>query len=235
MKRLALLLLCALPTWAAGAYVASYSGMQYGGSGTSLTVSAGTRTAGETVAVLVTWLDITTTITSITVCGQTATLRHGNSRNADTSATAGYLLSTPSGACNVVATLSADTAIAMTVWVASGITAFDTSTINVSQHNLATGTENVTSGAITTNYNSELVVGMSINFGGTAPGVGSGWTSRLMSTFYGIEDKAQTSAGSITATLSNNAAFSDPNTVIMGFRTDVVAGTSYRQRRVITQ
>ena len=213
MKRLihiSLLLLLTLgwaQAWAATAYVQRAHTFD---SGTAVSAVMGSNvTAASSVVAAIGWYSGTITLTSVTICGTTATLYHNPTTNFLRMALA-KVDNVSSGACTVTANFSASALAFVTAHEVSGTNTTNSNDGNAANTQAApgTGTDAVTSTSITTTTNGAYIFGASMGTNvGSAINAGTGFTLREQAAAgFTTEDLVQTSAGSIAATFTNTNA-----------------------------
>lgn len=177
-----------------------------GFSTTISTTSSGSVTSGRCVVCFLYWNSTSVTLSSATICGETATTLNNpttigyNGRSAWM-----YLASAPNGPCQASITLS-DSAggwIMCSEVSGANATPVEASTI-ASVSNPGSGTDAVTSGNISAG-NNNLIIGASVetNSSTDAFSVGTGFTQRVSVTGGKMATKVQTTAGSVAATFTD--------------------------------
>lgn len=163
---------------------------------------------GNTVVGSVVWDSTSVTLNSVTVCGNAATL-YNNPTTGTNRRSAQYVYSyVIAGSCSVVHTFSGSlTDIRSIQHEVSGVnytTPVDQTASNVQTN--PSGTDSLTSGAVTTTENGEYIFGATHpDVSTTAPTAGTGFTIAVTSTTRSSEYQIQSSAGSIAATFTPNS------------------------------
>lgn len=215
MRRTVWLLLClfGMPSflWAATAHVKADQVRDVDGNATvTLAFTGGITNTGDTVTGAIWWKPTTSNLTSVTVCGNSATLLDNPTTMGTTLSGATFVYpNVSSGACTVSATFDANVTDARLVIVeASGVdttTPVGTSHVGNTQLNQASGTDVVTSTAITPPDNGRIIYGFtSNNAGGCIPSAGTGFTMTSVNIqTRSAEYLVQSTAGSQAATFSS--------------------------------
>lgn len=229
------MLLCALslPISLSTATAFVQQAQRRGFGGSAPTLAFGSNTAADSiVAVHIQWGSTTFTLDSVTdTQSNTYTILNNPTTNTDggfRSAMA-YTWGTPAAALTITTTFSADpgrSAILMHE-ISGGLTTdpIDGNAIN-NQTNPGTGTDAVTSTAITPSQdNSYLFGAVTASPAGANYSTGTGWTTRLTGTVdQASEEIIQGSAGSQAATFTCDENFTETTTSIMAFKEAAVAG-----------
>lgn len=208
---LIVLLLCIVVpvhVWAATAHVKNQSNRKTTAGHTThdLVVTGGMTNTGDTAVGSLNWRPTTSALTSVTVCGNVATLYDNPTTQGTTQETANFVYSNvSSGACTITATFDANvTDSRIIVHEVSGTpttTPEDQHACNP-QTNPGTGTDAITSGAVITTSNGQYIYGATYANGGVASTPGTGFTQGENTTTQESEYLIQTSAGSIAATFT---------------------------------
>lgn len=204
------------PTWVSSAHA-----LESSGGGTTKTLTAIAVTAGQTYGYFISANSNTVTASSPTGCGGEALTADSHNPETGNTVTAGfffYKVNSAGGAsCTFSVTLSVDVAVDKQSVVLSG-GAFDVSAFT-GQHNVATTTNAVSSGAATTSQKSACV-GLTGNIasGGTIVyGTNIAWVGKQQFNTGAQEFFAQSAAGSITAAFTEPTSFTDPDTGLFCF------------------
>lgn len=198
-------------------------------SGTSLPVAfASNVTAGNLIAVVVFWANVTSTVTVADGLGNTYTAVD-NPVDLSTACRAStfYAKNIGGGACTVTVTFSGSVFGAVAVHEISGA---DTAA-PLDQHSIGflgyigTDTDAVTA-SVTTTADGEYILGAMVPTGAGACASGTGFTDRV-STTGGLhtEEKIQTSAGAIAVTFTNTGA-QNSGIAIMTFKAPAAGGAT---------
>lgn len=226
---LALILLLPVHAFAATAFVQSAQGVGFGT--TTVDVVFGSDvTSGSVIAFTSFWTSGTGTLDS--VVKQSGTASVGSSSFADnpvrdglgSSTGQGYLVVTGSGSLTLRATYSVSVSAGILVHEISGcntVSPLDKSAMVLQNPSPGTGTDALTSGAVTTTSNGQYIFGSFFNtfLGAANWTAGTGFTDReTMTNRVFTESRIQTSAGAIAATATWDVAAGYSISSIMTFK-----------------
>jgi len=214
---------------AATAFVQSASISEFSSGITDAVTFTRNAKAGNLIAVYVAWTNTTDSLSSVTdSLGNTYTLvQNPTTLGTQGRAAGAYSKNILGGPCTVTATFSPGAFSARTIIVREISGADSDFPLDGSaaqgQTNPGTGTDAVTSGAITTTANGDYIFAATTDQGQASTlNPGTGFTGGATFTFPvggRSEDQIQSAAGSITATFTNtDSAFADFVTLIMAFK-----------------
>lgn len=227
------LLMVLLPalSGAAPAFVQSNSNSAASGTTVATAYSSNVTAGGLLVACI--FSDVGVTSVAGSIGGQTFSTVSANTDGATYTFGMYYFPNTTAGADTITATLSGATGYTHLIigeW--SGV---DTASpldkfANQFQTAPGTGANAVTSGNVTTTTDGQLIIGCgnSMTYAANQLTAGTGFTIRQ--THFSdnpMEDRIQTSAGSIAATFTSNSATNNYNPIIGTFKAAAAAGAPY--------
>lgn len=216
--------------WAAPAFVQSSSNSV--ATGTSVSTAYPSNVTAGNLLVGCIFSDVGVTGVSGSIGGQTWSLVSANTDGATFTFGMYYFPNTAGGANTITATLSGTTAYTHLIlgeWNGVDPAPLDQKT-NQFQAAPGTGTDAVTSGNVTTTTDGQLIVGCgnSMTYAADQLSAGTGFTIRQ--SHFGdnpMEDRIQTSAGSIAATFTSTSATNNYVPIVGTFKAAAVAGTPY--------
>lgn len=233
-----LLLLAALSipghSWGATAYVQRTHTFASGSAVSTSFVS--NVTAASTVVVAIGWFSGTATLNSVTICGTSATLYNNPTTRFSRMALA-KRDNVSSGACTITANFSTSVLSFVTGHEVSGTDTTDSNdgTVANTQDAPGTGTDAVTSTAVTTTVNGDYIFGASFGVNvGSQINAGTGFTLREQDAAgFTTEDRIQASSGSIAATFTNTNASEYNISMMMALKPSGGGGAVVVPRRML--